>query len=178
MKSISLQEVGDVTQNQEGKMLLDSGATHALRRAAAWLEREEATATVVALARGTTSKLRLKHGTTTLLPTPQDDSFGNGIVPITKLGYEVAWTGGDFQLRGRDAKNLDVEVVNGCPLIDCELGMKLINELEHESSVSLARMAIKAILQQPDLVTKFPNLDPTVLLMVLLKREYRISRSS
>jgi hypothetical protein len=56
--------------------------------------------------------------------------------------------------------------------------MKLINELEHESSVSLARMAIKAILQQPDLATKFPNLDPTVLLMVLLKREYRISSSS
>jgi hypothetical protein len=42
-------------------MLLDSGATHALRRAATWLEREEATATVVALARGTTSKLRLKQ---------------------------------------------------------------------------------------------------------------------
>jgi hypothetical protein len=57
VKSISLQEVGDVTQNQEGKMSLDSGATHALRRAASWLEWEEATPTVVALAQGTTSKL-------------------------------------------------------------------------------------------------------------------------
>jgi hypothetical protein len=101
------------------------------------LEWEEATPTVVALAQGTTSKLRLKHGTSTLLSTPQDDSFGNGIVPmgaITKLGYEVSWIGGDCQLRGPDGKNLDVEVVNGCPLIDCKLGMKLISELEHENS--------------------------------------------
>lgn len=53
---------------------------------------------------------------------------------ITKLGYEVSWIGGDCQLRGPDGKNLDVEVVNGCPLIDCKLGMKLISELEHENS--------------------------------------------
>ena len=31
---------------------------------------------------------------------------------------------------------------------------------------------VRAILQQPELATKFPNLDPTVLLMVLLKQEY------
>ena len=89
VKMIKLQEIGDPMKSPSDLMLLDSGATHALRRASSSSEWNDATTTVVALAKGTTSSLRLKSGTETLLSTPDDDSFGNGILPmgaLTKLG--------------------------------------------------------------------------------------------
>eukprot|EP00435_Cladocopium_sp_Y103_P038074 s1529_g10.t1 len=61
-KMITLQELGDPLQGSSELMLLDSGATHTLRRAKSWTEWEEAEKTVVALAQGTTSSLRIKPG--------------------------------------------------------------------------------------------------------------------
>eukprot|EP00435_Cladocopium_sp_Y103_P014528 s3224_g3.t1 len=174
VKMISLKEVGDLSQSSDRLMLLDSGATHSLRRARTWKEWDEATETVVALAQGTTSKLRLKPGTSTLLATPSDDSFGNGIWPmgaLIKLGYDVQWSGGDCKLSGPDGMKISVEVVDGCPMIERERGMAMIDELERDSCVATARMAmVKAILQCPELLAKLPDLDPSVLFTIFLKK--------
>ena len=63
IKKMTLQELGDPWMSPSNLMLLDSGATHSLRRAKTWDEWEQAHQIVVALAQGSTSNLRLKHGT-------------------------------------------------------------------------------------------------------------------
>ena len=74
-------------------VLLDSGATHALRPALRWEEWHQATPTQVSLADGVTTKLRLKPDTKVLLSAPDDrDSGQSWIVPlggIAELGIQV-----------------------------------------------------------------------------------------
>ena len=175
-KKITLQELGNPQLGPSDLMLLDSGATHSLRRAKSWEEWEGSHQTVVALAQGTTSKLRIKPGTETLLSTPDDDSFGNGILPmgaLTKIGYEVSWSGGDCRVRGSGGEKVEVQVVNGCPMVEKQVGMKMMDQLEHHSCVATARMAlVRAILQQPGLMRHMADLDATTLLSIMLKKEF------
>ena len=175
-KMIMLQEIGDPQQGPADLMLLDSGATHALRRAKTWSEWDDAEHTVVALAQGTTTSLRIKHGTETLLFTPDDGSFGNGILPmgaLTKLGYEITWTGGDCRMKNGHGENVEVTVVNGCPMINRRFGMQLIDQLENESRLTRARIAlVRALIQQPTLLKNLPDLDSETLLMVFMKKEF------
>ncbi|CAL1144503.1 unnamed protein product [Cladocopium goreaui] len=175
-KMIMLQEIGDPQQGPADLMLLDSGATHALRRAKTWSEWDDAEHTVVALAQGTTTSLRIKHGTETLLFTPDDGSFGNGILPmgaLTKLGYEITWTGGDCRMKNGHGENVEVTVVNGCPMINRRFGMQLIDQLENESRLTRARSAlVRALIQQPTLLKNLPDLDSETLLMVFMKKEF------
>ena len=176
VKMITLQEIGDPLRSPTDLMLLDSGATHALRRASSWSEWQDATETVVALAKGTTSSLRLKWGTETLLSTPEDTSFGNGILPmgaLTKLGYDIAWSGGECKMVGIKGDKVAVTVVNGCPMVPCRLGMELMERLENESRVTKARSAlVRAIVQHPDMIKNLPDLDATTLLQIMLKKEF------
>ncbi|CAL1169833.1 unnamed protein product [Cladocopium goreaui] len=155
VKKITLQELGDPLMSPSNLMLLGSGATHSLRRARIWDEWNQAHQTVVALAQGSTSNLRLKHGTNTLLSTPEDASFGNGILPmgaLSKIGFEIAWGGGDCRVHGPAGEKINVQVVNGCPMIECQL--------ENDSQLSAARAAIvRAIMQQPDLMKHFRSWD-------------------
>ena len=100
-------------------VLIDSGATHALRRARSWDEWRQAEETVVAMAQRTTSKLRLKKDTVTLLISPDGQNFGSGIVPmgaLAKLGCEVLWSGNDCRLMNSRGEIFPVQVVNGCPM--------------------------------------------------------------
>ena len=81
-------------------VLLDSGATHALRRARDEKEWERAVPTQVVLAEGVTTDLRLLTGTMTLLSAPGDECRGeegimtSAIIPMHELsaiGYQVKW---------------------------------------------------------------------------------------
>ena len=175
-KKITLQELGNPQLGPSDLMLLDSGATHSLRRAKSWEEWEGSRQTVVALAQGTTSKLRIKPGTETLLSTPDDDSFGNCILPmgaLTKIGYEVSWSGGDCRVRSSGGEKIEVQVVNGCPMVEKQVGMKMMDQLEHHSCVATARIAlVRAILQQPGLMSHMADLDTTTLLSIMLKKEF------
>ena len=175
VKVINLKEVSSQERSDE-RILVDSGATHALRQAKSWEEWENGTPTVVALAQGTTSRLRLKKGTRTLIAEPGDASFGNGIVPmgaLAKVGYEVLWNGGSCQLRGPDAKTLDMEVIDGCPMLSAERGMSLMEQLETEELMTTARMAmVRTILQRPELLPEVGSSDPMLLMAVMLKQEY------
>ncbi|CAL1159243.1 unnamed protein product [Cladocopium goreaui] len=176
VKMIKLQEIGDPMKSPSDLMLLDSGATHALRRASSWSEWNDATTTVVALAKGTTSSLRLKSGTETLLSTPDDDSFGNGILPmgaLTKLGYEITWSGGDCKMMGTKGDKVEVTVINGCPMVPRQLGMELMEHMENNSRVTKARSAlVRTIVQHPELMEGLSDLDAATLLQVMLKKEF------
>lgn len=64
------------------QVLLDSGATHALRPARSMEEWLAAEKVHVSLADGTTSSLRLKHGTRVLLSDPEKIQESTWIVPM------------------------------------------------------------------------------------------------
>ena len=176
IKAISLKEVTSHNGGHGDQILIDSGATHALRRAKDWNEWSQAEETVVALAQGTTNQLRLKPGTLTLLTNPTDGSFGNGILPmgsLASLGFEVLWIGGDCKLQGPDGECIRAQVVNGCPMIDHHKGMKLIELMERESQRLVVKEAmVRALIQQPQLMSELEEIDPAVLLTVLMKKEF------
>ena len=176
VKMISMKEVTGVQTETSGQVLVDSGATHALRRARDWKEWEAALPTLVALAQGTTDRLRVKEGTNVLLSTPNDESFGTGIIPmgeLTKLGYVVHWNDGSCQLQAPGGRHIDMKVVNGCPMVDQVVGMKLIDEVEKENKIAQVKAAmVKTMLRSPELVMNLPGVDPEVVLTVLLKGEF------
>ena len=175
VKAMSLCEM-NAPQDQRDQVLLDSGATHALRRAVDWNEWHQAEETVVALAQGTTSRLRLKPGTLTLLSSPEDGSFGTGILPmgaLSSLGFKVHWCGGSCRLQRQGQQDVIAEVINGCPMIEGNLGRALIDELERESQTVSARTAlVRMLVKQPALLGELGEVDPSVLLTLMLKGEF------
>lgn len=121
------------------KGLLDGGATHALRKCKDLEECEEATPTQVILAEGTTSKMRLKEGALTLV-TREDIQ---PIVPmgvLTLMGYEVEWKQDSCRVRRRN-RNLEVEMVDSCPMVDAEVALELIDEMELMEEKRAMRLA-------------------------------------
>ena len=101
-------------------ILLDSGATHALRPAESEVEWDEASPCQVSLADGVTTKLRLKPDSKILLSSPHDAvSSQSWIVPmggVTEMGYKFEWKGASCWLRGERGCHLPVEVHHGCPM--------------------------------------------------------------
>ena len=176
VKMISLQEVTTGSLEKNNQVLLDSGATHALRKAESVEEWNEADPTLVALAQGTTSRLRIKKGTNILLADPTDDSFGSGILPmgmLSRIGFSVKWTDDGCQLHGVNGEMVEADVSNGCPMLESQLGMKLMKEMELQSKLTMARLALmKAVIQQPHLLGELTHADPELLLSVMLKKEF------
>eukprot|EP00435_Cladocopium_sp_Y103_P047483 s1575_g14.t1 len=175
-KMITLKELANPQCSPSDMMLLDSGATHSLRRASTWEEWEESMQTVVALAQGTTSNLRLKHGTNTLLSTPTDDSFGNGILPmgaLARIGYEISWSGSECKVLSPDGQQVEVQIINGCPMLSCQRGMKMMAQLEaHDRAATARTVLVQAIMHQPNLMKELPSLDAATLLTIVLKKEF------
>ena len=92
LKAIQLSQLD---HEVKGMVLLDSGATRALRPARDQQEWQEAQPTQVTLADGITDKLRLKQASKVLLSAPCDDEWGQSwIIPlggIAELGYKFEW---------------------------------------------------------------------------------------
>ena len=136
------------------KGLLDGGATHALRRCRDLEEWEAATPTQVILAEGTTSKMRLKEGTLTLITLEEIQP----IVPmgvLTMMGYEVEWKQGNCRVKRR-GKSLDVEMVDSCPMVEAEVALGLIAEMEsmeedHMMRLAAMKMPMDQLKDQPEL---------------------------
>ena len=117
------------------------GATHCLRQAkseAEWLNAKEVT---VQLAQGSTV-LRQKSWSRTLLT--QDTV--QPIVPLGVLvehcGYAVRWEGTSFELTDPGGRVLDTRLEGGCPTVEEELGLELIQEIEKEMIRQKARLNI------------------------------------
>ena len=116
--------------------LVDSGATHALRRAMSSDEWEAAKPVVVNLAGGESVCLRINEAGTILIPcsTPESSTSSSPIVPlgalVEQLGYMMCWKGSKCKLVGEDGQVIQLRVREGCPEItECE-ALRLIAQLE------------------------------------------------
>ena len=152
LKMIKISQLDVAT---EGMMvLLDSGATHALRPALTEGEWAAAQPTQVTLADGVTTKLRLKVNSKILVSDPADDTMSQSwIIPlggITELGYRFEWKGAKCSLRDEQGQELDVCIQHGCPMVTRQLGQEMIARLEHQQ-VRLVRKALllKSMLVDP-----------------------------
>ena len=111
--------------------LIDSGATHGLRAARNQAEWVAAEPTSVQLASGSTSDFKLKNGTRILLGHP--DGPSSVIVPmgaLNDLDFRVIWSNNMCRIRDDEGRELHVTVVNGCPTIPRDEGLKLLEWLE------------------------------------------------
>ena len=141
---------------EENYALIDSGATHGLRRAKDQTEWQLAQSTSVQLASGVTSEFKLKGNTRILLGRP--DGPDSTIVPmgaLNDLDFRVDWSNGMCRIRDDVGRELEVTVVNGCPMIPRNEGLKLLEWLEGYQLHQQHKMAvIKKLLNNPDELDK------------------------
>ena len=110
--------------------LLDSGATHILRRPRDQVEWEQARSVSVQLA-GDSSVTMKQTPDGTLL---SGDDLAQVIVPLGKvistLGYRLHWTQDVCELLSDESEVLPLNVVKGCPELPESTATTLINQLE------------------------------------------------
>ena len=153
--SLRVIKVSQLEHDPSGALvLLDSGATHALRPALCWEGWNQATPTQVSLADGVATKLRLKPDTKVLLSAPDDrDSGQSWIVPlggIAELGYKFEWKGAHCSLRDEHGKVLEVVVQHACPMVHRSLGQEMIDRLEKRQSNLLKKaILVKTLIENP-----------------------------
>ena len=159
-------------------VLLDSGATHALRPAVDLCEWEAAQPTQVTLAEGVSNKLRLKQDSKVLLSAPHDTELDKSwIVPlggIAELGYRFEWKGSYCLLKDDRGNKLEVTIQHGCPMVNKELGRQMIDRLERRQ-VHLAQKAllIKTLFAQPSMAPMAPPLSTEMALTLKLKHLFQ-----
>ena len=157
-----------VAEGKEEMVLLDGGATHCLRTIANELEWEKGVDIKVSLAEGETI-MRQLPSSKTLITREKVQS----IVPlcwITALGYRVLWSQDGCKITHSNRPQLPVKMIQGCPSVPKEVGMKLLTEVEQlnieRGSVKAAMNAVQGSLDNPrlDLLRKlFPEVPIEIL---------------
>ncbi|CAE7239682.1 unnamed protein product [Symbiodinium sp. CCMP2456] len=132
--------------------LVDSGATHALRRAASEDEWSASHPVVVNLAGGESISLRMNDAGTILVPSTASDAGGGApIVPlgalVGQLGYTMTWSGTKCRLEGRQGECFNLRVRDGCPEIAEHDALQLIAKLE-DSNLEELKSNIKRTRQK------------------------------
>ena len=128
---INVMQLAGLEQAENDWVLIDSGATHALRPAHDLHEWTNAERTVVQLANGETEAFRLKRGTKVLLGHPTQTT--SRIVPmggLTALDFTLQWSGDQCQLRDDEGREFEVRVVQGCPMVSLADGQRILEWLE------------------------------------------------
>lgn len=108
-----------LNQVENDMILIDSGATHALRPAKNLLEWDQADQTTGQLADGTTSCFRLKRNTKILLGHPSESTAK--IIPMSALNdldFVLEWRDGHCHLQDAEGRVREVILKNGCPMIE------------------------------------------------------------
>ncbi|CAE7421078.1 Eef1g [Symbiodinium sp. CCMP2592] len=123
--------------------LVDSGATHPLRRARTEEEWRAGDRVTVNLAGGETVELRMNEAGTLLVPcagAPRSSSSAP-IVPLGSLvgmlGYRLEWSGSRCMLTSREGDVLKLRVRDGCPEITESQALDLIAKIEEKKLASL-----------------------------------------
>ncbi|CAE7217667.1 GIP [Symbiodinium sp. CCMP2592] len=123
--------------------LVDSGATHPLRRAKTEEEWRAGDRVTVNLAGGETVELRMNEAGTLLVPcagAPRSSSSAP-IVPLGSLvgmlGYRLEWSGSRCMLTSREGDVLKLRVRDGCPEITESQALDLIAKIEEKKLASL-----------------------------------------
>ncbi|CAE7422884.1 unnamed protein product [Symbiodinium sp. CCMP2592] len=116
--------------------LVDSGATHALRRASSQEEWEESDPVTVNLAGGESISLRMNAAGTILVPINSMTAASSTlpIVPlgalVSQLGYTMTWGKTKCKLEGKNGEVIVLRVRDGCPEVTEQEALKLISQLE------------------------------------------------
>lgn len=125
-------------------ILLDSGATHALRPATSMEEWSEAVKIKVTLANGTTDSLKIKPQTKILLTEPVKEGWKETwILPmggLADMGFQVKWKSGQCEVADEDGKLLEVDLQGGCPMIKKDEGLRIFQRLENFQLGSAMKM--------------------------------------
>ncbi|CAE7238296.1 unnamed protein product [Symbiodinium sp. CCMP2592] len=125
--------------------LVDSGATHALRRARSEEEWREADPVTVNLAGGQSIFLKMNKAGTILVPITSSTTFTSAapIVPlgalVGQLGYTMTWNSNKCKLEGRNGETFQLRVREGCPEITERDALKLIARLEDDNLEALKK---------------------------------------
>ncbi|CAE7344119.1 unnamed protein product [Symbiodinium sp. KB8] len=136
MNVVSLRAHRPMTGGIHAYALVDSGATHALRRASSQEEWEQADPVVVNLAGGESVALKINRAGTILVPiaSSSSDSSPTSIVPlgalVQQLGYTMTWSGSRCRLEGRNGDIFNLRVREGCPELAEHDALQLISRLE------------------------------------------------
>lgn len=113
--------------------LIDSGATHALRPLHPFEDGSTMTPVEVTLADGNKKELLMtREGTMVTLSPNVEPIVPMGIL-TSKLGCEVLWCGDRVMVRHPARGELEVECIDGCPMIKRSLALELIEEAENLS---------------------------------------------
>ena len=140
-KAPTINVVSIVTASGEGstgeaRALIDSGATHPLRRASDAQEWSNASDVVVHLAGGEVVQLKMNQAGTLLVPTTANTRCSSSapIVPlgtlVGTLGYTMEWSGSRCRLTSRDGEVISLRVRDGCPEVTEAQALGLIAKIE------------------------------------------------
>ena len=168
---LKVMQISALNQAEDDMILLDSGATHALRPAhdeGEWILGEP---TSVQLADGVTDMFRLKKGTKILISNPASPST-SAIIPmggLADLDFELQWRNGQCRLQDNEGREVEVTVQNGCPMISRSDGLRIFQWLELFYVHQRRKLAVvKTLMADHNLVDK-RTLDAEVALTMKVK---------
>eukprot|EP00435_Cladocopium_sp_Y103_P023447 s854_g5.t1 len=170
---LKVMQLGDVDPVRDGMILLDSGATHALRPARDADEWQKAERTVVQLANGSTESFRLKKGTRILLSHPDEPAAS--IIPmsgINDLDFSLEWRDGQCRLLDDENRLIPVTLQNGCPMVEREQGEKLLEWLEAYQVYQRRKLAVvKTMMSDAELVDS-SNMTMDMAITLKIRQEF------
>eukprot|EP00434_Breviolum_minutum_P018336 symbB.v1.2.016177.t1/scaffold1227.1/size245474/4 len=126
--SIKVCGLKKVHPGDKQSVLLDGGATHCLRTCKDHQEWIKARDIEVSLAEGTRT-MKQCPSTKTLLTKEKVQP----IIPlssVTLLGYQIQWSEQGCRISHPGRPDLPVQLVQGCPTVEFDVGMKLFKEVE------------------------------------------------
>ena len=125
--------------------LVDSGATHPLRKAASSEEWENARAVTVNLAGNRSVEMKLTASGTLLLPVSETGS--STILPvgdlIQTLGYKLDWNRKSCRLIAPDGESMKLSMRDGCPQLPEYQALSLISRLEERKLEQLRNVTLE-----------------------------------
>ena len=149
---LNVMRISELDRGRQDLVLVDSGATHALRPARDDGEWGNGQTTTVMLAEGSTNRFRLKPGTRILLSEP--GAVQAWIVPmggLADLDFTMQWSGNQCQLRDDEGREIEVLVQHGCPMISLADGQRVLEWLELFQVHQQRKMAmVKTFIKNPE----------------------------
>ena len=159
------------TMTTPGEVLLDSGATHALRPAQSQEEWDQASPVTVSLADGSTERFRMKSPGRTLLARPgQETSWILPLGGIARVGFKVEWMEDECKLLDPRGKRIQVMVRDGCPMISKEEGGKALSALEEYYVNQELKLAMAKVMAKEGECSQ--REDASLLLMTWMKKVF------
>ena len=170
---LKVMQIGGLDHTEANRVLIDSGATHGLRPARDHDEWLKSTRTTVQLANGSTEAFRLKPGTKILLGHPEEAA--TWIVPmggLTDLDFTMTWSGNQCQLRDDEGRQIDVQVIHGCPMISLADGQMILQWLEAHQVHQQRKLAMVRTLMNDESQVDQSKLDLEMALTLKLRQHF------